>query len=717
VLSGRPGIGKTALIGRLLEFLEGRSAPRSIEFSYLFSDGSVPLSPDLIRAHLGDELAGWDANSADGRRGVQRILVLDRVEILLDDDCDWRSSELGAFLRSLATRVTLILVSRHRPCRAALAGTDRTDIELDHGLPPSDARRMLTDADRDGKLGLRDSHDAVDAFVQKANGNPRALELILAALVEDPLLDPAVLAADLAGAVDIASQLLSESYLSLDPFERNLIALLTVAQSAVPVSVLESVLGGEPEFADNVRCLALKGLIKIDRVGKRILLDAFDAAYALRHLVDRDAIKALHAQFAAAAASAVLTGELRGTEADTWAIGAVEHYLAAAMPSEAATVLDTFQSRRLEPRGIYDQLIRLRRRLLDQPGELPQNRSRLIRLLYLSGSNDEASALSERWGQAFVTEHTPSDKAEWQVEVALVLGDVDRQIEAMGHFRRAIRSTPNPQVMARALGGAAQIARRRGYLDLSTRWLLRSIEILADIDVDDATTLQIRALAFHQLAMAARFKGRATQARDLLLKAREISESADDRGGIAYRLSLDATLLSDRLRLDQARTSLQLALGIYDEIGDLWGTAAAALAVASLESDRGDYDGAQVHLVNAIEKADISGNIRVQALAHAVRLTNDRRRGAAQPETRYMALRAANFLDAHGFRLYGRRVRSTIALHDYVEGRTGAAHDPATQVLQLARPYGSGLPSAGTAYSGIAHDISTAIDAHERGDG
>ena len=703
ILTGRPGIGKTALVGRLLEFLEGQHSTVPVTFSYLPADGSVPLSPDLIRAHLGERIPSARSEAA------REILVIDQGEALLDGECDWLSAELGGHLLDLAARprFRLIFVSRRQPNSRAASPEQRTVIPLRSGLPPAEARQMLLDADTDGRLGLRDSRGAVEQFVDKADGNPRALELIIAALAEDPLLAPETLVSDLTDATDVAAQLLGDTYRDLDAHERQLVAILAVAGSAVPIAVLRRVADDDPELEDVVRRLALKEVVKVDRIGSRVLLDAFDAAYASRHVVDPAMRQPLHRKIASAASAVIDADGLHGSEADTWAIGAVEHFLAAGDIGQAALTLDHAQTRSLEPRGVYDQVIRLRKRLIDTEDEAASNRVALVRLLYLTGRGDEARELIERTDPLFDNERWQPDCAAWNTATAHVFGDLDEPREAMSRYRRAVAQATPVVVVARALSGAAQLARRRGHLAISQHWLDRAMRLIEENDGQpDATTCQVHALALHQLGQLARFRSEHRDAEHLVARALKISEETEDRGGIAYRLCLQAALRSDRFELDEAQRTLQFALGLYDEIGDAWGTAAAALALASVETDRGDYDRASNHLRTAVDHAGRTHNTRVTHVAHGVRLTIERRQGTIRPETRSLALRAVEALEATGFHLYAGRVERELRLHDLV---MGADHehdtDPVASLLRLGRPLAQVLPRAGHLPIGFCDDI------------
>ena len=708
LVTGRTGSGKTALIARLLQFLETRE--QALTFAYVSAAGSAPLSADLLRAHV--------------RTAGDAILVVDQAETLLDAAGAWRSAAVGAVLAELAARPSthVVIVSRRTPCAAALNALSPLRITLGNGLPPEHARQLLLDADAEGALGLRDAPEALDSLVAQADGNPRALELIVGALAADPLLEPGPFADALASDADFAEQLLGGAYDALDGFAREIVGLLGVAHGVMPVDVLRAAVAEPDGFVERMRELAGSEIVRYDRVARRVRLDPFDARYVTRHVVAPEELAGLHRRIAVAAAGALEDATLVGSEADTWAIAVVDHFLAAGAPADAALALDRFQAGFLEQRGIYDQLVRLRRDLLERPGEPLSNRVSLLRLLTLQGDFRGAHELIERSDAAVRADAALA--AAWDVEVGTVERDCGKPEAARARLRRTADGAASPSVRARALTAAAQIARRAGDLDTCEAWL---DEALALVGAPAFADRQTEALALHQRALVARFRRRQAEALAFLTRSVAVSEAAEDFGGLAYRQSLRAALDSDNFALDDARTALELALATYDEIGDVWGTAAATAALASIESDRGCYDTALTLAERAAELARASSNLRVLGLLPAVRLHVERRRSAVRAESRALVVRAQRSLTDAGYALYAQRLAIDLLLHDVVTGAVGAAEalaalpsgllaseraeagdGEADTVLLLARPLAVFAPIASLP-DGIAADVELAL--------
>jgi tetratricopeptide (TPR) repeat protein len=726
LITGRAGIGKTALVSRMLQDLESWSGCNQLEFAYISTGSSIPVSPDLIRTHLRTDARVGAGGSTAAAADVRTVLVLDQAELLLDAHDEWKSARLGAYLAELATRPSfhLIIVSQRAPSAAVLATLPHTRIAMTNGLPPEDVEQMLLNADRECQLGLADAPAAVESFLRQANGNPRAAELIVAALVADPMLDPQHLARDLIAVPDVAAQLLGDSYNTLGEPEREVVAILAVAGSTMPIEVLREAVADASMLEECLRKLAGREIVKYDRNNRRVRLDPFDAQYATRQLVSPEMTVTMHRRIAGAGAQVIDCGGLSSAEADTWAIAIVEHFMAAGEMEDGAAVLNRFQARFLESHGVYDQLVRLRERLMADPVEVPSNRVLLVRLLSLQGDFEGARRVVQS-SDTFVLEARDRQLlAQWDVEVGGVERDSGDGDAALRRFCRAFEEDVAPRIRACALTAAAQIARRRADLDQARVWLGQAVELISGITTRVYCDGQTEALALHQLAMIARFRQRPAEALGLLTQSVIVSEAIEDRGGLAYRQCFRAALDSDNFELDDATRALQMALATYEQIGDRWGAAAATAALASIEADRGSYDQALTHAGVAANLARETGNMRVLGVLPAVQLHVERRTGSLRLGTRGLVVRAQRFLTAKGYQLYAARLDIDLLLHDFATGaidlnaanegipvglrvveRLPADEDLVDTVLTLCRPLAVFAPIIGQLPSGIAADV------------
>jgi hypothetical protein len=215
---GRGGIGKSAMVCRLLRSLEGGQLPD--DGGHMLVDGIVYLSdarsfhrvnvPDLYASltkllaeetvkhldliyrnpHASVEKTFQELTEAF-RRG-RTVILLDNFEDALAadtgeiSDADLRSA-LYALLKLPPHGLKVIITTRLAPFDLALVepGIQRP-LNLDQGLEKEDAIVMLRDMDADGKVGLKAADEALlgEAW-SRTRGYPRALEHLFGILSAD----------------------------------------------------------------------------------------------------------------------------------------------------------------------------------------------------------------------------------------------------------------------------------------------------------------------------------------------------------------------------------------------------------------------------------------------------------------------------------------------------------------------------------------------------
>ena len=269
---GRGGIGKTAMVVRLLRALERGQLPDDLGpfpvagIVYLSQAGSrrvdfPNLFADLCRLLPADAAGRLDAlyrdpkvAAGDKLRALLAalpvadpvILLLDNLEDLLDENRALRDRELDQVLRALLGaddhRVKAIITTRVPPGDLLLAHPERQQrLDLDEGLASPYAENILRAMDRDGKMGLRDAPDALLADArERTRGYPRALEALFGILSADrDTTLPEVLAA--AGAAlpeHVVEVLVGEAYSRLDrPAQLVMEALAVFGRPVRPVAV------------------------------------------------------------------------------------------------------------------------------------------------------------------------------------------------------------------------------------------------------------------------------------------------------------------------------------------------------------------------------------------------------------------------------------------------------------------------------------------------
>ena len=214
---GPDGVGKTALVCRLLKALEDGRLPdglgqldvdgivylsqagtHRVNFPNLF-DGLCRLLPpeaagNLLRQYRDPRQTPETLMYALLDASIGRVIVLlDQVEDLIDtstDDFAITDRPLDEALRALLTvpaRGLKVIVTTRVAPDALLAQSARQRIlNLDEGLDSPHAEEMLLARDPDGLLGLQTaSAELLGQARQHTHGYPRALEAVTAILAAD----------------------------------------------------------------------------------------------------------------------------------------------------------------------------------------------------------------------------------------------------------------------------------------------------------------------------------------------------------------------------------------------------------------------------------------------------------------------------------------------------------------------------------------------------
>ncbi len=213
---GRAGMGKTAMVCRLLKSLESGQLPdNGGELSvdgiiYLSETGtrkvnSPNLYADLCRLLPDDIAKGLDEVYKNPKASAEAkmqallaafpqgrvVLLLDNFENLIDTKTrNINNAEMDEALRAILNlphAVKIILTTRVAPRDLALVHPERqTRLDLDKGLESPYAEKILREMDADGIVGLQNAPDKLlNEARERTQGNPRALEALFAILSAD----------------------------------------------------------------------------------------------------------------------------------------------------------------------------------------------------------------------------------------------------------------------------------------------------------------------------------------------------------------------------------------------------------------------------------------------------------------------------------------------------------------------------------------------------
>lgn len=319
---GRGGVGKTAMVCRLLRSLEGGKLPddggelsldgivylsarsgHPVNFPNLFYD-LCKLVPEVAAKYL-DQLykdskqrvtAQMQALLAEFSRG-RTIVLLDNFEDVVDAETQTiKERELDEALRAmleaplhslkfiLTTRVTPQALLRVQP------GLQDT-LELDQGLKSPYAENVLKAMDTGGTLGLNAPDTPLGEAREATRGFPRALEAIVGILRTDRSTDLRGLLKELqelgSKAEDVVHNLVGEAFNRLDPLAQEVMQALAVYGAPVPAVAVDYLLQPYRIGIDGSKPLGrLVNMQFVRGEAGRFYLHQVDRDYALSRLVE-----------------------------------------------------------------------------------------------------------------------------------------------------------------------------------------------------------------------------------------------------------------------------------------------------------------------------------------------------------------------------------------------------------------------------------------------
>jgi len=316
-VAGRGGIGKTAMVCRLLHGLEaGRVPDMGGEAAAITVGGIVYLSrngvhkveyptlvADLLRLLPAEEAQRLQRIYQDPHHPPAEmmltlleafpardpvVVLLDNLESVMDAERETLAEPalheaLTAVLTAPAHAVTVIATTRVTPTTLLKIEPSRQrQLRLEEGLGSPDAQAVLRALDDDGHLGLRDAPDALlDGLRRHTRGFPRALEAVKAILDGDVTLTPH----DLLHRTrhlpedEVVQVLVGEAYQLLDAPAKQVMQALSVFPAPVSAVGIDFVLRPVNPTTDALPILT--------RLVRRQMARFQDGHYYL-HPVDRD---------------------------------------------------------------------------------------------------------------------------------------------------------------------------------------------------------------------------------------------------------------------------------------------------------------------------------------------------------------------------------------------------------------------------------------------
>jgi tetratricopeptide (TPR) repeat protein len=316
-VSGRPGIGKTALVCRLLKGLEAGLIPGAGGSSPAIAVGGIvylshnglhqvdypTLVADLLRLLPAEEAQRLRHIYRDPHRGPAEVMLavleafpardpvvvlLDNLESVMDTEREILTDPalreaLSAVLTAPAHAITVITTTRVTPGDLVKVEPGRQHLlRLNEGLGSPDAQNVLRELDDDGRLGLRDAPgELLDGLGRHTRGFPRALEAVKAILVGDATLTPHDLLDRTRRLPEdrVVQVLVGEAYELLDAPAQRVMQALAVFPAPVSAVGVDFLLQSADPTTDAAPILT--------RLVRRQLAQFQDGHYSL-HPVDRE---------------------------------------------------------------------------------------------------------------------------------------------------------------------------------------------------------------------------------------------------------------------------------------------------------------------------------------------------------------------------------------------------------------------------------------------
>ena len=663
-VTGRGGIGKTAMVCRLLKGLEAgripdvdgdlaritaggivylsRNSAHQVQYPALVAD-LLRLLPDGTAQRLQSLYQDPHHDPAEVMlalleafpAGDPVVVLLDNLESVMDAARETLTEPalhqaLAAVLTAPEHAVTVIATTRVTPAGLLTIEPARQyRLRLEDGLGSPDAQTVLRALDGDGCLGLRDAPgEVLDGLRERTRGFPRALEAVKAILDGDDTLTPGDLLDRTRHLPEdqVVQVLVGEAYQLLDAPAQQVMQALAVYPAPVSAVAVDFLLRPVSPTTDAAPILA--------RLVRRRLVRFQDRHYHL-HPVDRDYARSRLPAGDPGDTAAAFT--LAGLQAR-----AAEYYAQIRTPREswrtledvrpqlaefelrcdtgdydtAATVLADIDFRYLQLWGHYRTLTGLHGRIHGRITDPALNATHLSNLGTCHRSLGEYERAIDLHTQALAIAR---DTGNRQNECA-ALGNLGLCHSRRGEYERAIdlytqslaiaRDTGDRQNEGAALGNLGTCRSNLGEYERAIDLHAQALAIARDIG-----NRQNECAALGSLGICRSSLGEYERAIDLHAQALAIARDIGDRQGEGAELGSLGTCRSSLGEYERAIDLYTQALAIARDTGDRQGECAALGSLGICRSSLGEYERAIDLYTQALAIARDTGDRQGEATA------------------------------------------------------------------------------------------------------
>ncbi|MEU6867600.1 trypsin-like peptidase domain-containing protein [Streptomyces sp. NPDC046876] len=317
-VTGRRGIGKSAVAAKVMEMLERGEWPghaqaplpaglvnlstrtSGVSLERLYFDCARALGPAdearLLEVWATDRPVPDKIGELFAAMGDRLFVILvDNLEDRLLDDGRLDDEELDAFFDCLfrARATPRLLITSQLPLRLPPElRRFAAEVELSDGLPPAESVALLRELDQDGSLGVAQlSDEQLLRAAVRVHGVPRALELLVGAMADDTLMLPTLedVLEDFTLRGDVVAGLAEDRYRRLGADSRSVLNVLAVLRTPAPREAVEWITGGPAPALDAAgalsRLLRMR-MVSVDRGTRTYALHPMDADLAYGALPD-----------------------------------------------------------------------------------------------------------------------------------------------------------------------------------------------------------------------------------------------------------------------------------------------------------------------------------------------------------------------------------------------------------------------------------------------
>jgi tetratricopeptide (TPR) repeat protein len=661
---GRGGVGKTAMVCRLLKTLEAGRLPddggelpvdaivylspagiHPVSFANLFAD-LTRLLPDATADRLQELYRDPEQTPAQLMRILleefpdgRSIVLLDNLEDLIDPaTVNLTDAVLNAALGELLTApqhgIKVIATTRLAPRDLLLRPGRSKRLDLGEGLLVDEAIKVLRGMDVDGALGLRDATpEQLAAACERTRGFPRALEALAAILAADrDATLPGLLAAaqDVLPEDEIVEVLVGEAFQRLDPLGQQVMQALAIYGTPVPPVAVDFLLQPVHPAIDSGPVLSrLVNMHFARRDADRYYLHQVDRDYALDRIPegqreDKAAEPGPFTRFALRARAADYFEQTR-TPRDTWQnlddlaaqLAEFELRCANADYDTAATLLADIDFGYLKKWGHYRLAASMEERLigkLTNPHWQMVNASALGTSYRILGQTGKAI---NYYQQALIIARETGDHASegaWLGSLGTSYRILGQTGKAINYFQQALtiaRETGERGNEGAALGSLGNSYHNLGQTGEAIHYYRQALTIARETGERGTESTRLGNLGTSYQAL-----GQTSMAIDYFQQALTIARETSERHSEGMSLANLGEGYADLEETEQAIKHYRQALAIFRETGDRGSEGFPLTYLGNIYSALGQMEQAIECYQQALQSGDETGTVEVQAEAY-----------------------------------------------------------------------------------------------------